>query len=109
MPNIQLNLLQKFGRFVLTGALVFTLAFWGSSLVLVSASDGHRDFSVIRLILKNSVHQPFNTWLQDLETAYIPFLLRQRSLMACYLIAASLAWLVAFFYDGRILRKENSL
>ena len=109
MPNTQLNLLQKFGRFLLTGALVFILAFWGTSLVLVSASDGHRDFSAVRLILRSSVHERFSTWLQDLETAYIPFLLRQRSLMACYLIAASLAWLIAFFYDGRILRKENSL
>jgi hypothetical protein len=109
VPNTQLNLLQKFGRFLLTGALVFTLAFWGTSLILVSASDGHHDFSVVRLILKSSLHQPFDTWLQDLETSYIPFFIRQRSLMACYLIAASLAWLIAFFYDGRILRKENSL
>jgi hypothetical protein len=109
VPNTQLNLFQKFGRFLLTGALVFALAFWGTSLIFVSATDGHRDLSLLRLILKSSVHQPFDTWLQSLETEYIPFLLQQRSLMSCYLIASSLAWLVSFFYDGRILRKENAL
>lgn len=109
MPNAQLSLLQKFGRFLLTGALVFTLAFWGTSLILVSATDGHRDLAILRLILKSSVHQQFGIWLQSLETGYIPFFLQQRSLMSCYLIAASLAWLISFFYDGRILRKENAL
>ena len=109
MPTPQLNLPQQFGRFLLTGALVFTLAFWGTSMILISASDTHRDLSVVRVILKSSIHQSFTTWLRDLETAYIPFFLRQRSLLACYLISAPLAWLAAFVYDGRILRKENAL
>jgi hypothetical protein len=109
MPNTQLNLIQKFGRFLLTGALVFTLAFWGSSSLLIPASDGHRNLSLLRLIAKSSIHRPFPAWLQDLETSYIPFFLQQHSLMSCYFIAASLAWLAAFFYDGRILRKENTL
>jgi hypothetical protein len=109
MPTPQLNLPQQFGRFLITGALVFILAFWGTSMIFLSAADAHRDLSAVRLILKSSIHQPFTAWLQDLETAYMPFFLRQLPLMACYLISATLAWLAAFVFDGRILRKENAL
>jgi hypothetical protein len=109
VPVHQLNLLQKFGRFILVGVVIFALAFWGASMFLVSGSDVHHNSAVIRLILKNSVHKPFTMWLQDLETVYIPFFLRQPPLMACYLIAASVAWLAAFVFDGRVLRKENVL
>ena len=109
MANTQLNLLQKFGRFLTTGALVFTLLFWGTSLVLIPALETHRDISALRIILKSCIQQPFATFLHDLETAYIPFFLRQRPLVACYLISATLAWATAFLYDQRILRKENTL
>jgi hypothetical protein len=105
----QLNLLQKFGRFLLVGALIFALAFWGASMFLISSQDVHRNLAVVRIILKGSVHQPLAQLLRNLETIYIPFFLRQRPLLACYLIAASLAWLAAFLFDGRILRKENVL
>jgi hypothetical protein len=109
VPVHQLNLLQKFGRFLLVGAVIFALAFWGASMFLVSGHDAHHNFAVVRVILKSSVHKPFTMWLQDLETLYIPFFLRQPPLMGCYLIAASLAWLAAFVFDGRVLRKENVL
>ena len=109
MPVHQLNLLQKFGRFILVGAMMFALGFWGASMFLVSSQDVHHNFAVVRVILKSAVHKPFRTWLQDLEAIYIPFFLRQPPLMACYLIAASLAWLAAFVFDGRVLRKENAL
>jgi hypothetical protein len=109
MPITQLNLPQQFGRFLLTGALVFTVLFWGMSSILLSTQDIHRDILAIRAILKSCVQQSFSTWLRDLETAYMPFFLRQRPLLTCYLISAPLAWLAAFVYDGRILRKENAL
>lgn len=109
MPTTRLNLPQQFGRFLLAGAFIFAAAFWGTSLILVFPLDGHRNLALLRLILKAAPHQPLQTWLQNLETMYIPFFLRQRSLMSCYFIAASLAWLAAFFFDGRILRKENTL
>jgi uncharacterized protein involved in cysteine biosynthesis len=109
VANTQLNLLQKFGRFVLIGLLVFILLFWGASSILISAGDAHRDFAVGRILIKSCIHQPFTTWLSNLEAVYIPFFLRQRPFLDCYLLAATLAWLVAFFYDGRILRKENTL
>jgi hypothetical protein len=105
----QLNLIQKFGRFLFIGASVFSLAFWGMSSVLISPEDGHRNLTALRLILKNSIHQPFPAWLHNLESLYVPFFLGQQSFMTCYLVAASLAWMAAFFYDGRILRKENAL
>ena len=109
MPVHQLNLLQKFGRFILVGLVIFALAFWGASMFLVSGPDVHHNLAVVRMILKSSVHKPFAMWLQDLEIVYIPFFLRQAPLMACYLIAASIAWLAAFVFDGRVLRKENVL
>jgi hypothetical protein len=109
VPVHQLNLLQKFGRFILVGVVIFALAFWGASMFLASGPDVHHNFAVVRVILKSSVHKPFTMWLQDLEAVYIPYFLRQPPLMACYMIAASLAWLAAFVFDGRVLRKENVL
>jgi hypothetical protein len=78
-------------------------------MVLISSQDAHHNFAVVRLIVKSLGHQPFRLWLRDLETGYMPFFIRQPSLMACYLISSSLAWLAAFAYDGRILRKENAV
>ena len=109
MANTELNLLQKFGRFLMTGALVFTLLFWGTSMVLMSAIDAHHDFSALRMMLKICTQLPFAVSIHDFETAYIPFFLQQRPLLACYLISASLAWTTAFLFDRRILRKENTL
>jgi hypothetical protein len=109
VANTQLNLFQQFGRFLLTGALVFTATFWGASMILISTVDAHHYMAVVRLILKSGLHQPSTAWLRDLEAGYIPFFLRQRSLLACYMIASSLAWFTAFAFDGRILRKEHTL
>lgn len=109
VADSQINLVQKFGRFLLTGFLAFILVFWAASSILISAADAHRDFAVARILIKSCTHPPFATWLNNLETVYLPFFLRQRAFLACYLIAATCAWLVAFFYDGRILRKENAL
>jgi hypothetical protein len=109
MPTPQLNLPQQFGRFLLTGALVFTVLFWGTSSILLSTQDAHRDLLALRVILKSCTQLPFAQWCRDLETAYVPFFLRQRPLLACYLISAPLAWLAAFLYDIKVLRKENIL
>ena len=109
MPIPQLALPQQFGRFLLTGALVFTVLFWGTSSFLMSTQEIHRDLFAVRAILKGCFLQSFANWLRDLETGFVPFFVRQRPLLACYLIAAPLAWLAAFIYDRKILRKENTL
>jgi hypothetical protein len=105
----QLSLPQQFGRFLVTGALVFTLAFWGLSQILISSHDAHLNFSAVRLIVKGSIREPFAVWLKDFETAYLPFFLRQPQLVACYMISAAFAWLAAFLHDTKVLRKENTL
>jgi hypothetical protein len=109
MPTTRLNLPQQFGRFILTGASVFTVFFWGLSSILLSDQDLHRDFSVLRVIFKACAHESFTTWISGLESAYIPFFLAQKPLMVCYLLSTPLAWLAAFVFDGRILRQENTL
>jgi hypothetical protein len=109
MPTPQLALPQQFGRFLLAGALVFALLFWISSWFLISSPDAHRDLLAVRVILKSGFLQPFANWLRDIQAAYIPFFFRQRPLLACYLISLPMAWLAAFIYDTKILRKENIL
>src|SRR5437867_4490601 len=107
MPTPQLALPQQFGRFLLTGALVFMALFWASSQVLIPAQDAHRDITAVRLMLTALFHQPFPAWFRDVETAYVPFFLRQQALLVCYSLSLGLAWLSAFLYDVKILRKEN--
>ncbi len=107
MPTPQLALPQQFGRFLLTGALVFIVLFWGLSQVLIPAQDARRDIAAVRLMLIAVFHQPFAAWFQDVETGYVPFFLRQHSLLACYAVSLVLAWFAAFVYDMKILRKEN--
>jgi hypothetical protein len=109
MPTPQLNLPQQFGRFLLVGALVFTVFFWGTSSILISSQDMHRDVLAIWMLLKSCFLQPFALWFLNLKAAYIRFFLRQRPLLACYLISVPPAWLAAFLYDVKILRKENIL
>lgn len=109
MPQPQLSLPQQYGRFLVTGALVFVLVFWGLSQILFSSHDTHLNFAAVRLTLKAWKDQPFSVWLQNLQTAYLPFFLHQRPLLACYMIATSLAWLAGFLHDTKILRKENTL
>jgi hypothetical protein len=109
MPQAQLTLPQQYGRFLVSGVLVFGLAFWGTSQFLISSHDAHLDFLAVRLILKAGIHQPFPIWLQNLETTYLPFFFGQRPLLGCYMIASALAWLGAFLHDTKILRKENML
>lgn len=109
MPHPQLTLPQQYGRFWVTGALVFTLVFWGLSQVLISSHDAHLDLVALRLILKEIFQQPFSLWLEKVEVGYLPFFLRQRPLLACYIISSTFAWLAAFLHDTKILRKENTL
>src|SRR6476646_1373319 len=109
MPNPQLTLPQQYGRFLVTGAFVFVLVFWGLSQFLISSHDAHLNFAAVRLTTKAAVHQPFPVWLHDFEKAYLPFFLGQRSLIGCYMIASACAWLTGFFHDTKILRKENTL
>jgi hypothetical protein len=109
MPQPQLSLPQQYGRFLVTGAFVFTLVFWGLSQVLISSHDAHLDFLALRLIFKGIFHQPFSLWLEKVEVGYLSFFLRQRPLLLCYMTASSFAWLAAFLHDTKILRKENTL
>lgn len=110
MPNQQqLTLPQQYGRFWVTGALVFILVFWSLSALLIANHDAHLDFLAARLIFKSLFHQPFSLWLEKIAVGYLPFFLRQRPLLGCYIIAGSLAWLAAFLHDTKILRKENTL
>ncbi|HEY6252278.1 MAG TPA: hypothetical protein VI685_20165 [Candidatus Angelobacter sp.] len=109
MPNPQPTLPQQYGRFLVSGALVFILFFWGLSAVLVSSHDAHLDFLALRLIFKGLFHQPFSLWLDKVEVGYMSFFLRQRPLLACYMVASSLAWLAAFLHDTKVMRKENTL
>lgn len=109
MPNRELSLPQQYGRFLVSGALVFLLVFWGLSQFLISSHDAHLDFLAVRLVLKAGIHQPFQTWLQNVETTYLSFFFRQRPLLGCYMISSALAWLSAFLHDTKILRKENML
>lgn len=109
MPNHELSLPQQFGRFLLTGAFVFIVVFWVLSEILISSHDTHLNFTAARLILKAATHEPFAVWFKDFQTAYLPFFLRQRPLLVCYMIAASCAWPAAFFHDTKVLRKENTL
>jgi hypothetical protein len=109
MPQTQLTLPQQYGRFLVSGALVFGLAFWGLSQFLISSHDAHLNFLAIRLILRAVIHQRFPIWLQNLEATYLPFFFTQRPLLGCYMISSALAWLLAFLHDTKILRKENML
>ena len=109
MPQSQLTLPQQFGRFLVSGALIFGLAFWSLSQILISSHDTHIDFEAVRLILKAAIHQPFSNWRQNVEAYYLPFFLGQRPLLACYIVASTCGWLAAFFHDTKVLRKENAL
>lgn len=109
MPYAQLTLPQQYGRFLVTGVLVFLVLFWGLSQILISSHDAHLNFAALRLTLKACKDQPFPVWLQNFQTAYLPFFLRQRPLLACYIISSTFAWLAAFLHDTKILRKENTL
>ena len=107
MPTPQLALPQQFGRFLLAGALVFTILFWGLSSILLSHQEAHRDIGALYLMAKSLIHQPFAAWFRDVQTAYIPFFFRQQGLLVSYCISVVLAWVTAFFFDIKILRKEN--
>lgn len=108
MPKQQpLALPQQFGRFLVTGALTFTVVFWGLSSALMSNQEIHRDISALYLMAKSLIHQPFAAWFRDVQTAYIPFFFRQQGLLLSYCISVVLAWVTAFFFDIKILRKEN--
>ena|SRR5712692_1894339 len=103
----QLTLGQQFGRFLVAGALVFTLTLWFTTGIFISTADAHRNSLVLHWLIKGLTTKPFAAWLSDLHHTYLPFFLGQRPLVGPYLISVSLAWLAAFLYDTKILRKEN--
>jgi len=109
MPHPQLSLPQQYGRFLMTGALVFIVVFSGLSQVLISSPDARLDSLAVRFIFKGLFHQRFSPWLEKVEVDYLSFFLRQRPLLACYLIASSFGWLAGFLHDTKILRRENRL
>ena len=109
MPQSKLTLPQQFGRFLVSGTLVFGLVFWALSQFLISSHDAHIDIEAVRLILKAAIHQPFAGWRQNVEAYYFPFFVGQRSLLGSYMIASICGWLAAFFHDTKFLRKENTL
>lgn len=109
MPQSQLTLPQQFGRFLISGVLVFGFVFWGLSQILIPTQDAHIDLQAVRFILKAVAHQPFPDWLQSVEAYYIPFFLGQRPFLGCYLLASTCGWFAAFFQDIKMLRKENTL
>lgn len=109
MAQPQPSLPQQFGRFLVTGALAFAVAFWGLSQILISSHDAHLDFLAVRLIFNGLFHQPFSLWLEKVQVGYLAFFLHQRLLLACYMVASSFAWLTGFLHDTKILRKENTL
>lgn len=98
---------QQFGRFLVCGALVFTVTFWLTSSIFLTAVDAKRDIHALVLLMKALTAIPFADWLAELHHAYLPFFLGQRPLVGCYLIAVPLAWGAAFLYDIKIQRKEN--
>jgi hypothetical protein len=109
MPQPELSLPQQYGRFLVTGALVFIVVFWGQSQVLISRPDARLDSLAVRFIFKALFHQTFSQWLEKVEVDYLSFFLRQRPLLGCYIVASSFAWLAGFLHDTKILRKENML
>ena len=98
MPHHELSLPQQFGRFLVTGAMVFVLVFWGLSQILVSSHDAHLDFLAVRLILKAGIHQSFPVWLQNVEASYLPFFFcaSARCLAATYLPRPVPGWRRSF-------------
>jgi hypothetical protein len=100
---------QQFGRFIVCGALVFTLTFWLTSSIFVTAVDARRDTQAIRWLIKGLTTRSFGDWIAELHHAYLPFFLGQRPLVGCYLIAVPLAWGAAFLYDIKVQRKENTV
>jgi hypothetical protein len=108
MPTPQQHALpQQFGRFLIAGALVFTLVFWLSTSIFVSTSDAHRDTTAIRWIFVDFTTKTFSVWLADLHRDFLPFFLGQRPLVGSYLLSVPLAWIAAFLFDSKILRREN--
>jgi uncharacterized membrane-anchored protein len=98
---------QQFGRFLVSGALVFTLVIWFTTSMLISTAEAHKNIQVLHWLTKGLVTKTFGDWLGDLHHAYLPFFLAQRALVGGYLLAVPLAWGTAFLYDIKILRKEN--
>ncbi len=109
MPTSPLNLPQQFGRFLAAGALVFVALFWCACAILLSTQEAHQDLAALHAMLKSGALQSLAGWLLNLQTGYVPFFLRQRPLPMAYGIAVLPAWLAAFVYDVKILRKENLL
>jgi hypothetical protein len=108
MPSTpQHNLPQQFGRFLLSGAFVFAVSFWFTTSILLPTADAQRDRLALSFLAKAITTQTFAQWLHDLNNAYLPLFLGQRPLVVSYLVSVPLAWIAAYLYDIKILRKEN--
>lgn len=107
-PN-QLTVPQQCIRFLAVGAFVFTIAFILAASLLLSKGEAAQDQLAAKLLLKGLVKQPFTAWIRDLETGFMPFFLSQRALVGCYALATPIAWLTAFWFDTKILRREKRL
>jgi len=103
----QHTLLQQFGRFLVAGALAFTLVFWLTTSILVTPIESQRNAQALRWLLHGLTTKPFATWLNDFHHGYLPFFLAQRALVSCYLLSVPFAWVGAFLYDIKISRREN--
>jgi len=85
MPAAQYTLPQQFGRFLVAGALVFTLVFLLTSSLGLSATAAHHDWRALHMIVKGLTTQSFAQWLEDLHRAYLPFF--SRAAPACGLLS----------------------
>jgi len=109
MSTEQLTIPQQFARFIGIGALVFSLLFVLTASLLVPPTEIVRDRLALKLIARDVIEQPFSAWAHDLITGYVPFFLSQARLVGAYALALPLAWLAAFLFDTKILRKEKRL
>jgi hypothetical protein len=100
---------QQATRFGAVGAGAFALTFWFTASLLLPAGLARQDQLAARLIIKGLAAQSFGAWLSDLETAFIPFFLAQRALVACYVVSTPVAWLAAYWFDTKVQRRERTL
>ena len=84
MPRHELSLPQQFGRFLVTGALVFVLVFWGLSQILDFQPRAHLNFLALRLILKAVSINRFPSGFK-IRNRYLPFFFASARLLGCYM------------------------
>jgi len=103
------TLTQQFVQFLFIGALAFCAAFALGASAFLPQGALERDRVALRLATQAFNREPWAVWWSDFKTGYMPFFLSQKALVATYVVAVAFAWLVAFWYDTKILRKERKL